>query len=196
MVLQELHIADEPATWEALGFVVDERDTVEIGGVGIRLLGRGAGEGIVAWAVDGLVSDVLPTVPAPAPSPAPAIEHPNGVIAVDHVVAFTGDFDATSAALKADGLEARRVREVPGGNLRQGFYVLETALLELAGPVEGETDPRFWGLTLVASDLDALAERLGDHLGAIKPAVQDGRRIATLRREAGSSVPLAFMTPR
>jgi hypothetical protein len=85
---------------------------------------------------------------------------------------------------------------VHGGKLRQAFYVLETALLELAGPVEGETDPRFWGLTLVAEDLDALAERLGDNLGAVKDAVQPGRRIATLRRDAGSSVPLAFMTPR
>lgn len=196
MVLQELVIADEPATWEALGFVVDERDTVEVGGVGIRLAGRGAGEGIVGWAVDGLASDVLPSVAAPAPSPAPDIEHPNGVVAVDHVVAFTGDFDATTAALRSDGLEPRRIREVPGGNVRQAFYVLGTALLELAGPVEGEPEPRFWGLTLVASDLDALAERLGDRLGAVKPAVQDGRRIATLRREAGSSVPLAFMTPR
>jgi hypothetical protein len=196
MVLQELAIADEPATWEALGFSVDERDTVEVGGVGIRLLGRGAGEGVVGWAVDGLQSSVLPSVPAPAPSPAPQVEHPNTVVAVDHVVAFTGDMDATMAALKEDGLEPRRIREVHGGKLRQAFYVLETALLELAGPVEGETDPRFWGVTLIASDLDALAEQLGDRLGPIKPAVQPGRRIATLRRDAGSSVPLAFMTPR
>lgn len=194
MVLRGLHVADEPATWAALGFRVGPRDTVEVGGVGIRLLGRGAGEGIMAWAVDDLASSVLPSVPAPAP--AAAVEHPNGVLAVDHVVAFTGDFDATSAALAADGLAPRRVREVPGGNVRQAFYVLGTALLELAGPVKGQSDPRFWGLTLVAADLDALAARLGDRLEEIRPAVQPGRRIATLRREAGSSVPLAFMTPR
>jgi hypothetical protein len=48
----------------------------------------------------------------------------------------------------------------------------------------------------VTSDLDALAARLGDKLGPIRDAVQPGRRIATLRREAGSSVPIAFMTPR
>jgi hypothetical protein len=37
---------------------------------------------------------------------------------------------------------------------------------------------------------------LGDKLGEPRPAVQEGRTIATLRRgEAGSSVPLAFMTP-
>jgi len=67
-------------------------------------------------------------------------------------------------------------------------------LLELGGPAEG--DVRFWGLTLVVDDLDAAAERLGGRLGRVKEAVQPGRRIATVQREAGLSVPLAFMTPR
>jgi hypothetical protein len=35
---------------------------------------------------------------------------------------------------------------------------------------------------------------LGDRLGEARDAVQEGRRIATLRREAGLAVPLAFMT--
>lgn len=191
MVLDGLAIADDPATWTALGFAVDG-DVVSVGGVHIRLCGRAAGSGILGWHVSGLDSQVLPCVSA---VPAGRAEHPNGVTAVDHVVAFTGNLDATMAALEADGLEVRRVREVHGGHLRQAFFVLGTALLELAGPVEGQ-DPRFWGLTLVASDLDALAEQLGDRLGSVKPAVQPGRRIATLRREAGSSVPLAFITPR
>lgn len=192
MILDGLCIADEPAAWEALGFAVD-RDVVSIGGVHIRLAGRDAGEGIIGWHVAGLDSRVLP---AAQPFRAGKGRHPNGVVAVDHVVAFTGDFDGTVAALAEEGLEARRVREVPGGEVRQAFYVLQTALLEVAGPVEGEDEPRFWGLTLVAEDLDALAERLGDRLGEVKDAVQPGRRIATLRRGAGLAVPLAFMTPR
>ena len=48
---------------------------------------------------------------------------------------------------------------------------------------------------MVVSDLDALAERLGDDLGTPRDAVQSGRRIATLRESAGLGVPVAFMTP-
>jgi hypothetical protein len=33
-------------------------------------------------------------------------------------------------------------------------------------------------------------------LGDIRDAVQPGRRIATVRREAGLGVPVALMTPR
>ncbi|MCW2967272.1 MAG: Glyoxalase/bleomycin resistance protein/dioxygenase [Solirubrobacteraceae bacterium] len=193
MRLHTLAVADDPETWAALGFAADG-GVVALDGVAIVLAGRGAGEGILGWSVDGLTSDVLPrTEPVPA---TPAVEHPNGALAVDHVVAVAGDFDAATASLAADGLEARRVRDVPGGETRQAFYVLETALLELAGPVQDVDGVRFWGLTVVVADLDALAARLGDRLGPAKDAVQPGRRIATLRREAHSSVPLAFMTPR
>ena len=190
MRLAGLRVGDDPGVWEALGFAVHD-GTTTVGGVAIELAGNGTG--ITGWSVEGPATDVLPAAPS---VPLTAQEHPNGVVAVDHVVAFTGDIDATMEALAADGLEARRVREVPGSDVRQAFYVLETALLELAGPVEGEAGPRFWGLTLAVSDLDGLAEQLGDSLGAVQPAVQQGRRIATLRREAGSSVPLAFITPR
>jgi hypothetical protein len=190
VVLTGLRVADDPATWAALGFTV-ERERVPVGGVQIELGGRGAGEGILAWSVDGLRSQVLPSFSAAGA----AGEHPNGVLAVDHVVAVTGDMDATMAALAADGLRERRVRDA-GNGLRQAFYVLGTALLELGGPVAGETAPRFWGLTLVVEDLDGLAARLGPLLGAPRAAVQPGRRIATLSRDAGSSVPMAFMTPR
>jgi hypothetical protein len=190
--LRGLRIADDPATWADLGFAVVD-DHVDVGGVRIALAGRGAGEGILGWTVDGLRSTVLPAVPDAG---AGVAEHPNGICAVDHVVALTGDMDATLAALAADGLEPRRIRDVPGGDLRQAFFVLGTALLELGGPVEGEAGPHLWGVTLVASNIDALAARLGPLLGAVRDAVQPGRRIATLRREACSSVPLAFITPR
>lgn len=190
MRLTGLRIGDPPELWESLGFAVCD-GVATVGGVALELTGGGGG--ILGWAVDGLAMEVLPGAAARATGDG---EHPNGATAVDHVVALTGDLGAAMEALAAAGLEARRVREVHGGKLRQAFYVLETALLELAGPVEGETDPRFWGLTLVVEDLDALAVRLGDRLGDPRPAVQPGRRIATLRGEAGSSVPLAFMTPR
>jgi hypothetical protein len=183
-VLRGLTIADDPATWAALGFAVDG-DRLAVGGIEIRLLGAGAGEGMTGVVIeDGAVDDP------------PSGAHPNGVTAVDHIVAVTGDFEAAMATYAEAGLEARRIREVPNSDTRQAFYVLGTALLELAGPVAGEGEPRYWGITFVAGDLDALAAQLGERLGAIRDAVQPGRRIATLRREAGSSVPIAFMTPR
>jgi hypothetical protein len=196
--LDGLTLADDAVTWEALGFRV-AAGVVGLGGVALSLAGRAAGTGILGWAVAGLDSDLLPRLPA---ADARDDTHPNGALAVDHVVALAHDFDAASAELAAAGLEARRIREVPGGpdkpasGRRQAFYVLDTALLELVGPAKDVEGLRFWGLTLVVSDLDALSARLGPLLGPVKDAVQPGRRIATARREAGSSVPLAFMTPR
>jgi hypothetical protein len=88
----------------------------------------------------------------------------------------------------------RRIRDA--GGFRQGFRRLGPAILELVETVDAPAGPaRFWGLTLIASDLDALAERLGDRLRPIKDAVQPGRRIATLDRSAGLRTNVAFMTP-
>ena len=191
MRLTALRIAGDPAAWAALGFAV-AGGRLRAGGVTIELAGPGAGEGILAWSVDGLAGGPLPAFAAGGEGPE---EHPNGVCAVDHVVALAGDLEAAIGAFEQAGMSPRRIREA-GGGLRQAFYVLDTALLELAGPAEGETGLRFWGLTLVASDLDALAARLGPLLGEPRPAVQPGRRIATLRREAGLGLPVAFMSVR
>ena len=62
--------------------------------------------------------------------------------------------------------------------------------------VDGEGDPGFFGLALTVADLDATGALLGEHLGDQKDAVQDGRRIATLRhKELGMSVATALMSP-
>jgi hypothetical protein len=44
-------------------------------------------------------------------------------------------------------------------------------------------------------DLDQTAHALGDLLGTPRDAVQPGRRIATLRAEAGLGPAIAFMSP-
>jgi hypothetical protein len=59
----------------------------------------------------------------------------------------------------------------------------------------GSEPARFYGIAFTVDDLDATAALLGDRLGRVKDAVQPGRRIATLRREAGAGIPLAFMSP-
>jgi alpha-beta hydrolase superfamily lysophospholipase len=55
---------------------------------------------------------------------------------------------------------------------------------------------RLWGLALLAPDLDRTVGALAPHAGAVRDAVQQGRRIATLERSAGLAVPVALMSPR
>lgn len=173
-----LHIADPPQAWGDLGFEVsDTRCTV--GSVELQV--GGEGRGITDWEL----SDHLP--------PAPAAPHPNGVSAIDHVVLLTADFDATAARLASRRMPLSRERTV--GELRQGFVRLGEPVLELAAPVDYHGPERFWGITFVCADLDALAQRLGDRLSAVRDAVQSGRRIAPLREGAGPSTAVAFMTP-
>ena len=102
-------------------------------------------------------------------------------------------------------MDLRRVREepTPGGAPRQAFFRLGELILELVQAPEGSriaADPdgpaRLWGISFVVSELDATAAVLGELLGSPRDAVQPGRRIATLRREAGLGPAIAFMTPR
>ncbi len=189
--LVALALADPPERWQALGFTVDD-GVCSIGGVAVGL--GASGRGITGWAVTGLESEVdgLPIVPAPATA-APAA-HPNGAVGLDHVVVMTPDFERTSAALEAAGLELRRVVERPDGN-RMGFRRLGAAILELVEVPELDPGPaRFWGLVVIVDDLDALVERLGDDLGHVHDAVQPGRRIASVRRSAGLGEAVAFMS--
>jgi len=187
--LSALRIADPPERWARLGFTVRDGKVV-IGGVTLAL-GAG-GTGITGWSlpeIDGLRSFAF------AASAQPADPHPNGASGLDHVVVVTPDFDRTSSALAAADLPLKRLRDA--GGFRQGFRRVGPAILELVEAVD--EDPggpaRFWGLVVIVADLDALAARLGEHLGRVHAAVQRGRRIATLRAGAGLSTKLAFMDP-
>ena len=194
--LTGLTIGGTPAPWDELGFAVDD-DGFEVGEVRIAF-DPDAPAGFSGWSWDTLDEaelDGIATTTEPAPAAGPA--HPNGVVGLDHVVVASPDLDRTRAAFDAAGLDFRRERAA--GQLRQAFYVAGPLLVEVAGPAsdpDGIGPARLWGVTAVAADLDALAARLGNRLGDPGDAVQPGRRIATLRREAGLGVPLAFMTPR
>lgn len=210
--IDELLLGDEPDEWTALGFSVRGR-VCDVGGVRLRLGGPAAGHGIVRWSLRDVSStafDGLLTDSSSQPPREPAPVHPNGAIAVDHVVVMTGDFDRTAEALAAAGLQLRRVREapprprpVPDGSTRLseapppptrlGFYRLGEVLLELV-EAPGTGPARFWGLVFVVEDLDACAALLGDELGSIRPAVQPGRRIATLRASANLGPQVAMIT--
>ncbi len=206
MTIDELTVADTPESWAALGFAVDG-DTCVIGDVRIRLAGTEAGKGLTGWSLrefEGGELDGLPTTGSDRPPPTGQPEHPNGIAAIDHVVAISSDLDRTAGALQSAGLDLRRIREdpTPAGAPRQAFFRLGAVILEVVqAPQEaiertgGDRPAFFWGLALVAPDLDATVTGLGDRAGETRPAVQPGRRIATLRRAAGLTVPVALMTP-
>jgi hypothetical protein len=204
--IDEILVGDPPEAWEAAGYAVDADGTCRIGTVRVRLVGRDGGKRILGWSLRdvpaaGLAGDRLDGLPTTRSTAAPAqpATHPNGARHIDHVVLLSPDLARTTAALAQVGLEPRGERETDtyGAPMRQVFFRLGEVILELiGGPERGEGDPGFFGLAVSVDDLDATAELLGDHLGAAKDAVQEGRRIATLRhRELGMSVATAFMSP-
>jgi hypothetical protein len=203
--LDELRIAAAPAPWQAAGF--DVRDAViEVGTARLRLEGNGARRGITSWSVrdaGSLELDGLDTAASDAP-PAAGGRHPNGTVAIDHVVVISPDLDRTIEVLRAAGFDLRRVREgeTPGGSNRQAFFRMAELILEVVQAPEGTkiaADPggpaRLWGISFLVEDMDDPVAALGDNLGEPRDAVQPGRRIATVATDAGLGPAIAFMTP-
>ncbi len=194
--LAGLQIADPPDRWRALGFAVSEEGELALGDVVIQL--GVSGEGITGWTLTGVDAtgeiDGLATSVTSEPAAA-AVRHDNGAIAIDHVVIVTGDFERTSEALAARGMPLRLVRERDRDRHRQGFRRLGPAIMEIVEVLDLEGAARFWGLVVLVEDLDGLHSRLHPHLHEIRPAVQEGRRIATLDDSAGLTPRLAFMDP-
>ncbi len=202
-----LAVGDPPAVWDDLGFSVRD-GACQIGSVRLDLVGPAEGGGIVSWTLsgvalddrgglDGLSTSVVAALPVDERS------HLNGVMAIDHVVVSTPDLKRTVSAFDDAGLLLRRRRDAgvsDGVAMQQAFFRLGEVIVEVVGPAarsspDGPGPARFFGLAFTVADLGATAARLGDRLGPAKDAVQPGRMIATLAREAGSSVALAFMSP-
>jgi Glyoxalase/Bleomycin resistance protein/Dioxygenase superfamily len=188
--IDELEIADEPAAWGAAGFDVAD-GLCRVGRLRLRLAGRGPRRGIVGWTLG-------EEPPEDAAGP-----HPNGAVRVDHVVMLSPDLDRTVAELESQGFDLRRRREgpTPGGSARQAFFRAGEPILEVVQAPEGTSvarDPErpalLWGLAFAVQDMERTAEALGELLGSPRDAVQPGRRIATLRPEAGLGPAIAFMT--
>ncbi|HMH47387.1 MAG TPA: hypothetical protein VK538_06680 [Solirubrobacteraceae bacterium] len=204
--IDELLLADAPERWSALGFTVLD-GAVQLGTVRLRLVGAGAGRGILGWSLRAISStelDGLPTTRSQAPQPAAAPPHANGIVRIDHVVAMSPALDRSVLALQKAGLDLRRVREqpTPAGAPRQAFFRLGAEILEVVQEPQhvleqngGPDRPaRLWGLALLSQDLDRTVQALAGAAGEPRPAVQPGRRIATLRRDAGLALPVALMS--
>lgn len=208
--LLTLDIADSPAAWSAAGFEVDE-SIVQIDGIALRLLGDDAAveddsrRGIAGWALAGVVAEIdglTTTRAASQPLAQMTSLHPNGVASIDHLVVRTDDFTRTLPAFDAAGIELRRTRtfDFDGAAQQQCFFWLGSTILELVGPKTPADAPSprasFWGLAFTCPDLDESAARLGDLVTPVKPAVQRGRSISTLKtRDLDISVPIALMSP-
>jgi hypothetical protein len=196
----ELRLGADPAAWEAIGFTVED-GTVRLGTVPLRL-GEASG-----WTLagprgddfDGLATE-LAEEPGGAGEPPP--EHPNSALSIDHLVVFTPQLERTIEAFERNGVRCRRRREAgpPDARLRQAFFRFAEVICELVEVPGEQAGPdgaaRFWGLTMVVADLDGLAAELGPLCGSVRDAVQPGRRIATVRREAGLGLPVALITPQ
>lgn len=202
----QLQVADPAAAWTRAGFRVDPDHVCRIGGVGIRLVGREQGTGIVSWSLGGLPAsgpvDDLDGVPTTVwhGTAGPPGAHPNGVTAIDHVVLLSPDLSRTVASLAAIGLRPRRERdgELGGQPIRQVFFRLGEVILEVVGSptTTGPGPSSLWGITYVVADIDATAAFLADRTTGVKDAVQPGRRITTLDHRAfDMSVRTAMISP-
>jgi hypothetical protein len=198
--LAALRIGDPPEVWSSIGFVVED-GAVHVSGVRHEL--GGDRKGIRDWSLRGLddatIGDVdgLPLGMDVAPAQ-PTPPHPNGVVALDHVVLLTPNLGRTIEAIEAVGIDLRRVRDTgsEAEPRQQAFFKLGDVVLEVVGPKTptGDGPPRFFGLAWTVRDPAETAAWFGDRLKPFKDAVQPGRRIATLSSAAGSSVPHAFMS--
>ena len=207
VTLDELTVADAPGPWRECGFSV-EGDVCVVGETRIRFAAEEGKRGLVGWSlrgIDGTDLDGLPTARSDRPPPGEAPAHPNGIVGLDHVVAISSDLDRTVEKLLAAGLDLRRIREepTPAGAPRQAFFRLGSAILEVVQePPEaterhgGDRPAFFWGLAFTAPDLERTVAFLGgDRVSEVRAAVQPGRQIATLRRGADLSLPVALITP-
>jgi hypothetical protein len=78
-----------------------------------------------------------------------------------------------------------------------GEVILEVVEAPAGTAIAADPDgpARLWGISFLVRDMERPAAVLGELLGPPRDAVQPGRRIATLGREAGLGPAVAFMTP-
>ncbi|MCB0987239.1 MAG: VOC family protein [Microthrixaceae bacterium] len=222
--LISLTVGDDPASWTAAGFTVSDHPhaagCVTVGPSTIVLSGQspdGSGRGVQSWTVGGLkgagtgdIDGIVTgfeevTDPDGSTGPSSGPDHANGATGIDHVVIITPDLERTTDAFGERGLAVRRIRDTEsyGAPMRQAFLRLGPSIVEVVAPApkdDADLDVRpaaWFGLALEVDDLDKVAALLGDGLGSVKPAVQAGQRIATIRhRTYDISVAVALMDRR
>ncbi|MBJ68911.1 MAG: hypothetical protein CL463_03320 [Acidimicrobiaceae bacterium] len=208
--LLQLTIGGEAAAWSSAGFDVMElpsgESTCQLGSV--QLLFDPASDRGIAGAVINGTSGIIDSLEfgeitnsaSSGINTYPPSVHSNGVTRIDHLVVTTADCDRTTLAFEARGIHSRKVRTFGDdtAKMRQTFFWLGDVILELVGPDQSETSGHamFWGLALISDNLQETADYLGGRCTPVKPAVQAGRKITTIKtREIGIATSLAVMSP-
>ena len=197
----ELHIGDEPQVWKNLGFRVENK-RCRVGTVDLVFDQGSKGSGIHSWV---LCNAKFPnfgsikTMSQDSISIERALDHPNGCFGIDHVVLRVPEFSAGRIALEQIGAlvgEPVPISESEPTILRSSVNMGEV-VLELIGPEQLDplADWALWGLVMSVREVDTCAKLLGPAVGKVKPAVQKNKCIMTVRKEAGSSVAMAFLGP-
>ena len=202
--------------WRSLGFsdypIVQPDGSripcVSVAGLGFRFLPHivepsASGSCATGWtvrsddatthSVDGVATRVIAEL-----HPVPELTHELAVSAIDHIVITTGSIERTCGAITDQlGLPLKRIRDA-GHGVRQGFHRAGSLILEIVErpDLAPETSAEIWGVVFVVDDLDATVAWLGpDAVGATRDAVQNGRRIASIKKEVGLGLPVALMSP-
>lgn len=181
--------------WRRLGFAVDADDRVALAN-GALVFGPDVPALMVASDED--VPDELDGLRVGRGVVTAGTDHPNGAFELDHVVVTTDSLERTSDAIERHlGLERRRIRETP--TVRQAFHRFPDQGGVRGCIVEVVENPRaerstLWGLVVNVRDLDDFVTAAGDLVGDPRPAVQPGRRIATVRASAGLGTAVAVMS--
>lgn len=198
--LAEIHVADDPDLWTELGFHV-QGNRCHLRGVDVVLTGAGSGSGIHGWAWQGVDRPVvgdIPTFAADREHPGTNFPHPNQAAGLFYVVLFSPSWAEGADALAALGVDPGEARPMgpEGKQVLRSVAPAGDVSIEVIGPAEHDPERPWslWGTIVEVADIDATAAHIGDRLRPIKPAMQEGRRIATLDKSAGSSVAIAFMS--
>ena len=200
--LSQLMLPASSDAWEDLGFAIRD-DCFTVGAIACT-----TGSAECCWGFDGC-SPAAPPIAGistasqrvPSDERAAPTNHPNQAYKVDHVVVTTDDVARTRSELERFGLEARGERSVGKGVDRRSqlFFWTGDSLIELVGPttvrIDSEYEARIWGVTFVVPDFRSVDSVAGELLGEVSAAVQPGREIVTVRREAALGLAVAFMTP-
>jgi len=197
--LVELDLGGSREPWVRAGLHFDTDQCCDVVSLTLRI-DHDRAPGLHGWAYSDIGPLLIDGIPTRHADPSAAVRHPTDaftldVVGVDHVVVMTPDLMRTSEAFaNATGSPVRRVREA-GESVRQAFHRIGDVVIEIvSSPQVPEGPARLWGFVLTVRSLDAAADHLGpDVLAPPKPAVQEGRRIATFRQAAGLGVPVALM---
>ena len=204
--VESLTVEGDPDAWRAIGLTVAADGLLPLIGTSLRIVPPstpGEPKGIVGWALSGIepvAGGAVDGLPTEVVDPAIPVfgAHDIAASGLDHVVVLTDDLERTSEAIAvATGCPLKRVRKV--GPMRQGFHRIGRGglIVEIVcRPEVGSGPASFWGVVINVDDIDAACAHIGaDRIGDPKDAVQPGRRIATVRAEAGLGLPVALMTP-